>query len=219
MGEPDEDLAGMGATPRGPSFMPSGPPIEPQRHRPEPPYAHPGPPGPPRTLRPTVISILVIALVAVVVAGASFVAYWGDTHVAAPTRARVTAPPPYSTAPDRIDFVTEDGSGQLIMRTRWWVREGKVPPASGHYLRLEVELVCTQGEVDYDPYLFQAFDKSGQLYDMAADGAGGGVLTVGTLTEGQRIRGLIAFDIPRGDVTLLMSDDSANTVTALRVPD
>jgi hypothetical protein len=33
------------------------------------------------------------------------------------------------------------------------------------------------------------------------------------------MRGTIAFDMPRGQVTLLMSDDSENTVTALRVPD
>ena len=35
----------------------------------------------------------------------------------------------------------------------------------------------------------------------------------------QSIRGTIAFDMPRGEVTLLMSDDSNQTVTALKVPD
>ena len=54
------------------------------------------------------------------------------------------------------------------MRTRSWVSEGPVPPLNGSYLRVEVELVCTTGEVDYDPYLFQAFDQSGQLFEMAA---------------------------------------------------
>ncbi len=29
----------------------------------------------------------------------------------------------------------------------------------------------------------------------------------------------LAFDMPRGDATLLMSDESDQTVTALRVPD
>ena len=45
------------------------------------------------------------------------------------------------------------------------------------------------------------------------------MLSVGTLSAGERIRGTIAFDMPRGEVTLLMSDDSENTVTALKVPD
>ena len=165
------------------------------------------------------ISVLVLAFVAAVVAGASLVAYWNDTHVAVSAPTRTSALPVYSSPPDRIDFVTAKGTGQLIMRTRSWVSEAPVPPTSGSYLRVEVELVCTKGEVDYDPYLFQAFDQSGQLFEMAMGGTGGQVLPVGTLSAGQRISGTIAFDMPRGEATLLMSDDSENTVTALRVPD
>lgn len=215
MAEPRDDLSGMGSTPRGPAFVPSSPAAD---AAPEPrPLVFPTPFAPPRSVRPTIISILVIAFVAAVVAGASVVAYWGDTHVAAPTRPPV-APPAYTSPADRIDFDSSEGSGQLIMRTRTWVSDAQVPPASGQYLRLELELVCTEGEVDYDPYLFQAFDQSGQLFEMAVDGAGGRLLSVGTLSAGQHVRGTIAFDIPRGEVTLLMSDDSDNTVTALRVP-
>jgi hypothetical protein len=164
-----------------------------------------------------VISVGIIAFVALVVAGASLFAYWGDTHVAAPTRTPTV--PVYSSPADRIDFDTADGKGQLIMRGRSWVDQGDVPPVNETYLRVEVELVCLEGEVDYDPYLFQAFDKSGQLYEVAAQGAGRRPLAVGTLGPGERIRGTIAFDMPRGEVTLLMSDDSENTVTALKVPD
>lgn len=217
MAEPEDDLSGMGSAPHGPSFLPSAPAPEPPLTAIPGPSGHPGPPGPPRTLRPTVISVLAIAFVAAVVAGASLVAYWGDTHISAP--ARTTAVPVYSSPPDRIDFITAKGTGQLIMRTRAWVTDGRVPPTSGSYLRVEVELVCTKGEVDYDPYLFQAFDQSGRLFEMASKGAGGRVLAVGTLTAGERTRGTLAFDMPRGEVTLLMSDDSENTVTALKVPD
>jgi len=217
MAEPEDDFSGMGSAPRGPSFLPSMPAAEPDSPLTAGSSGHPGPPSPPRSIRPTVISVLIIALVAAVVAGASLFAYWGDTHVSAP--ARTPTLPVYSSPPDRIDFDTAEGSGQLIMRARSWVSEGAVPPLHGSYLRVEVELVCTEGEVDYDPYLFQAFDQSGQLFEMAAEGAGGRVLPVGTLAPGERARGTIAFDMPRGEVTLLMSDDSDNTVTALRVPD
>lgn len=215
MAEPRDDLSGMGSTPRGPAFVPSSPAAD-AGSEPGPPV-RPTPMGPPRSVRPTVISILVIAFVAAVVAGASVVAYWGDTRVAAPTRPPV-APPAYTSPTDRIDFDSSEGSGQLIMRKRTWVSDAGAPSASGQYLRLELELVCTEGEVDYDPYLFQAFDQSGQLFEMAADGAGGRLLSVGTLSAGEHVRGTIAFDIPRGEVTLLMSDDSDNTVTALRIP-
>jgi hypothetical protein len=218
MAEPEDRLSGMGSAPRGPSFLPSTPAVDPVETMTLGSSNRPDLPGPPRNLRPTVISVLVIAFVAVVVAGASLFAYWGDTHVAAPPRPTPTAAR-YTSPPDRIDFVTAQGSGQLIMRTRTWVNEGSVQPIYGSYLRVEVELICTTGEVDYDPYLFQAFDKSGQLFEMAAEGTGGRVLSVGTLTPGERVRGTIAFDMPRGEVTLLMSDDSENTVTALRVPD
>ena len=206
----------MGSAPRGPSFLPSTPPVEPD-WLPQSPSPHPRPPEPPRSIRPTVISVLIIGFVALVVAGASLVAYWGDTHVDAPPR--ISAAPVTTSPTDRIDFVTAKGRGQLIMRTRSWVNEGTVPPLYGSYLRLDVELVCTQGEVDYDPYLFQAFDQTGQLFEMAAQGTSGDVLEVGTLTVGEHTRGTIAFDMPHGEVTLLMSDDSENTVTALRVPD
>lgn len=218
MAEPEDDLSGMGSAPRGPSFVPSMPAAD-RASLTQGPSSPTGPLGPPRSIRPTVISILLIAFVAVVVAGASLVAYWGDTHVAISGPARTTTVPVYSSPPDRIDFVTAKGTGQLIMRTRSWVSGGSVPPASGSYLRVEVELVCTKGEVDYDPYLFQAFDQSGQLFEMAAAGAGEKVLPVGTLSADERISGSIAFDMPRGEVTLLMSDDSENTVTALKVPD
>ena len=55
------------------------------------------------------ISILVIAFVAVVVAGASLVAYWGDTHVAVSAPTRTPTVPVYTSPPDRIDFVSDEG--------------------------------------------------------------------------------------------------------------
>jgi hypothetical protein len=216
MAERQDDISGMGSVPRGPSFLPwtASEPVSPQAPVPDPDKPDLGP----RQSRwPAVISVLAIVLVAAVVAGASLVAYWDDAHVAAPPR--LEAHPSLTSPTDRIDFVSDQGTGQLIMRMRSWVSDGRVPPVSGSYLRVEVELVCTSGEVDYDPYHFQAFDRSGQLFEMAVEGTAGRMLAVGTLRAGERIRGTVAFDMPRGDVTLLMSDDSEHTVTALKVPD
>ena len=84
---------------------------------------------------------------------------------------------------------------------------------------MEVELICITGRVDYDPYHFQAFDQTGHHFEMAVEGTEGRMLEVGTLIAGERVRGVIAFDMPRGDTTLIMSDESEQTVTALRVPD
>ncbi|HEX5906841.1 MAG TPA: DUF4352 domain-containing protein [Propionibacteriaceae bacterium] len=167
---------------------------------------------------PTIISIAVILVVAVVVAAASVVAHVADRQVRAPVSAR--QPVPQITAQgDRIEFTTSEGSGQLILLRHSWVSSGQVPPTSGSYLRVEIELTCTSGSVDYDPYNFQVFDQTGRLFETAIEGAGDAMLETGTLYAGERVRGTIAFDMPHSEATLLMSDDSNQTVTALKVPD
>ena len=222
MAEPEDEANGpgadgMGSTPHGPSFLPWSPAPTPQPIR-EPILPHPilGRPSPSRL--PTLISVVAIGLVAMVVVAASLIAFVADNRVTGVSRVPPADPPSVITQEDRIDFISNDGTGQLIMLTRSWVREGRVPPSTGSYLRVEVELICATGQVDYDPYNFQAFDQSGRLFEMAVEGTAGGVLSVGTLRAGERTRGVIAFDMPRGEVTLLMSDDSDQTVTALKVP-
>jgi len=222
MAEPEDEANGpgadgMGSTPHGPSFLPWSPAPTPQPIRELVP-AHPIPGRPSPSRLPTLISVLAIGLVAMVVAAASLIAFVADNRVAGVSRVPAAEPPSVITQEDRIDFISNDGTGQLIMLTRSWVREGRVPPSTGSYLRVEVELICATGQVDYDPYNFQAFDQSGRLFEMAVEGTAGGVLSVGTLRAGERTRGVIAFDMPRGEVTLLMSDDSDQTVTALKVP-
>ncbi len=209
----------MGPTPSGPSFVPWAP--APGATRPI------GPPLPDRSARsmarptsrlPTVISLAVIFLVAVVVAAASLVAHFADTQVGAPVGRK--QPISQITAQgDRSEFTTSEGSGQLILLRHFWLSSGQVPPTSGSYLRVEVELTCTAGAVDYDPYNFQVFDQTGRLFETAIEGAGDAMLESGTLYPGERVRGTIAFDMPHSEATLLMSDDSNQTITALKVPD
>jgi hypothetical protein len=220
MDEPSgSENTGMGPTPSGPSFLPwapapgDTPPIR--------------PPLPPRTAGslarratrlPIVITLAVIFLVATIVAVASLAANFADTHVRAPVASR--QPVPQTTAQgDRIEFTTSAGSGQLVLLRHSWLSSGQVPPTSGSYLRVEVELTCTAGSVDYDPYNFQVFDQTGRLFETAIEGAGDSMLETGTLHAGERVRGTIAFDMPHSEATLLMSDDANQTVTALKVPD
>jgi FlaG/FlaF family flagellin (archaellin) len=221
MDEPSgSESTGMGPTPSGPSFVPWAP--APSDTPPIRPY-----PAPPRSSRSAInrasrranlISAGVILLVAIVVAAASLVAHFADTHVSAPVASEQPIPH-ISAQGDRIQFTTSEGSGQLILLRHSWVTDGRTPPASGSYLRVEVELICDSGSVDYDPYNFQVFDHMGQLFETAIDGAGDSMLETGTLHAGERVRGTVAFDMPRGEATLLMSDDSNQTVTALKVPD
>lgn len=163
------------------------------------------------------ITALAVVLVALVVAVSSAAAHYSDTHIAAAAPADQPAPAP-SVRPDRIDFVTSEGSGQLILLNWSWSQTGELPASSGTYLRVEVELVCATGVVDYSPLNFQAFDDAGRQVDVAADGIAGPELETGVLQAGQTVRGAVAFDMPRGGATLLMSDGVAQTVTALKIP-
>jgi hypothetical protein len=209
--------AGMGANPSGPEFLPAGPP----------------PPQPPPSLVPTgawraetaphrrwpgVLSVSLIVVVALVVLVATAVARYRDTHVAAP--APVTVPSIQADPPSRgqIEFTTPEGTGRLVLLSRSWRETAGEQPLNGSYLVVEVKILCTAGHVGYDPYNFQAFDHTGELFDVVDAGVSRQVLGVGELSEGQSTRGFLAFDIPRGEVTLLMSDDADQSITALKIP-
>jgi Domain of unknown function (DUF4352) len=221
MDEPNgSESTGMGPTPSGPSFVPWAPaPDDTPPDGPYPPAPRPIAWSATRASRiPAIITAAAIFVVAAVVAIASYVAHFADTHVSPPVVSRQPVPD-LSAQGDRIEFTTSDGSGQLILLSHSWVTDGQVQPTSGSYLRVEVELTCDSGLVDYDPYNFQVFDQTGRLFETAIEGAGDAMLESGTLRTGERVRGTIAFDMPRGEATLLMSDNTNQTITALKVPD
>ncbi len=213
------ESTGMGPTPSGPSFVPWAPaPGDTAPDGPSPPPPRSATWSAPASRIPAIITAAAIFIVAAVVAIASYVAHFADTHISPPVVSRQPVPDP-SARGDRIEFTTSDGSGQLILLSHSWVTDGQVQPTSGSYLRVEVELICDSGLVDYDPYNFQVFDQTGRLFEIAIEGAGDAMLESGTLRTGERVRGTIAFDMPRSEATLLMSDNTNQTITALKVPD
>jgi hypothetical protein len=220
MDEPSgSESTGMGPTPSGPSFVPWAPaPGDTPPDGPSPPPPRSTTWSAPASRIPAIITAAAIFIVAAVVAIASYVAHFADTHISPPVVSRQPVPD-LSGRGDRIEFTTSDGSGQLILLSHSWVTDGQVQPTSGSYLRVEVELICDSGLVDYDPYNFQVFDQTGRLFEIAIEGAGDAMLESGTLRTGERVRGTIAFDMPRSEATLLMSDNTNQTITALKVPD
>lgn len=236
--EPGDQSSGLGPQPSGPSFAPwhtagAAPGGEPARwSRAGPPAAPPPvapPPVAPPTARPTdvtsrpradpwpsVLTILAVVVVGLVVVVSSVVA---GREAIRPTATRVVAP--VSASPlrtDRMEFVSSDGDGVLIVTGRRWTGTGVRPPTSGTYLHVEVELVCASGQVFYGPDNFSAFDASGELFEVTTSGRWGTPLGYGTLWPGESVRGTIAFDLPRGEVTLLLSDSTSRSVTALKIP-
>jgi hypothetical protein len=214
---------------RGPEFVPWVP--APQQAPPPPPAWPPPPPtagrsSRPGSRRPAVITAVAVLLVVAVVIAGTVVARYSDTHIAAPVAASQPAPSSVASSAgrptglngDRIDFLTSEGTGQLILLDWSWSPTGRMPPTSGDYLRVQVEVVCSSGVVEYGPNYFQVFDNSGQLMDATTDGTDGPALEIGTLEAGESVRGAMAFDLSRGEATLLMSDGLDQTVTALRIP-
>ncbi|MDN5771856.1 MAG: hypothetical protein L0H24_13305, partial [Microlunatus sp.] len=177
------------------------------------------PPGPPRDRRPAVFTALAVALITIVVVVASVVAARNDVRGASPPPATTVVPAPSSATADRIAFTTSSGTGVLRITDHAWDSDGYSVSEPGSLLTVVIELTCESGNVGYGPDSFSAFDQRGDLVDaeMLPDSPTG--LEVGTLSAGQRVRGTVAFDILRGGVTLLMSDEGSRTVTALRVPD
>jgi hypothetical protein len=173
---------------------------------------------PARSRVPTVATAAALGLVALIVAVASLLAQRADQRVEAPPQPPPASPPVVTATKDAIDFTTQTGQGRLTIVGHTWQPTRGQSANPGSALQIQVELLCTSGTVNYDPFDFQAFDETGNLFDIAAEEARGPILSAGTLSPGERVRGLVAFAMPRGEVTLLMTDD-ASSVTALKVPD
>lgn len=164
------------------------------------------------------LTVVAVVVVAVIVVAASVLAAREDVRLATP---RPAAPAPSITpaATDRIEFTTSSGSGVLEIVDHGWESDGSHPDEPGSLLTIALTVTCESGLLRYGPDSFQAFDRSGELFDAEVLPDSTTALEFGTLTAGQQASGTVAFDIPRGGVTLLMSDDSSRTVTALKVPD
>jgi hypothetical protein len=117
--------------------------------------------------------------------------------------------------PNAIEFTTRQGRGQLAVIDHTWLRR---PGSSEVRLRVLVEVRSLEGMIDYDPaYFFAAQDLANPV--RAEDSFSHGDLDVGVLAPGEGARGYVTFVLPRGDITLMMSSDAADWVTAIKIVD
>jgi len=215
----------MGPIPSGPGFtVPTQEPAVQSNHAAStldpngrPPASDPLRPDPPASRLPALVTALAILLVFSVVAISSVVADRRDRLVSPPPRVSQASAVPVDA--NSIEFTSADGAGRLVVRGHAWTpADSAVVPTYVH-LKVQVELICTSGMISYDPYAFQAFDASGRLFELSEADTAADVLESGTLAEDERARGSLAFDLPQGDVTLLMTDEATQTVTALKIAD
>jgi hypothetical protein len=169
---------------------------------------------------PAIITAAVIGVVVLVVVIASIRAFRSDQQVVrdeaspSPTPSASALP---SDGPNSISFTSSEGSGQLTLVSHGWTDAGAQAPRYGQFLQLRLKISATDGRVSYGPEFFQTFDESGNLFQTTEVGATPPLLGEGELRPGESATGDIAFDMPRGAVTLLMSNSLLESVTALRI--
>src|SRR3954451_19328822 len=169
---------------------------------------------------PAIVTAVVIALVALIVIVAS--TRGGDEVQREQPGSAPTTPTPSALPPDTsnsITFSSHEGSGRLTVISHRWSANASSRPAYGAFLQLELRISVTEGQVSYGPQFFQSFDSSSNLFQTSAGGARPPLLGNGTLGPGRSVTGNIAFDMPRGDGTLLMTNALLESVTALRIAD
>lgn len=192
--------------PRGGSGRQDPPPPSPQRPQPD--------------RKPAIITAIVIGVVVLIVVIASIHAVHGDQQAAREAASPTPTPQPSalpSDNPNSISFTSSEGSGQLTLVSHRWTATGAVAPRYGQFLQLKLKISATDGHVSYGPEFFQTFDSTGNLFQTTEVGAVAPLLGEGILQPGETTIGDIAFDMPRGPVTLLMSNSLLESVTALRI--
>lgn len=173
---------------------------------------------PPTDRLPALLTLLTVVAVGAIVLVASVLAARQDVRDAtAPRRLPETTVSPPAT--DRIAFTTSTGSGVLEIVDHAWDSDGSHPGEPGSLLTVVIRVTCESGTLRYGPDSFQAFDAGGELFEVETLPDSDTALAFGLLSAGQQAGGTVAFDIPRGGVTLLMSDELSRTVTALKVPE
>ncbi len=174
-----------------------------------------GPENDPRRTRPagrgtTVLigSAAVVAVVAASVLGGNGVRVPGP-RPPHPGSSATVAPGPALPSPEDadswIDYVSSQGSGRLIVTGHR--RDGDVTVVS-------VSLTAAQGRQTFS---FAAFDAEGNYYRPDAPDTPEPRLLSGEINPGETVSGHVAFRLPEGTLTLVLSNDQLESVAAVRI--
>ncbi|MBT2555829.1 DUF4352 domain-containing protein [Arthrobacter sp. ISL-5] len=90
------------------------------------------------------------------------------------------------------------------------------PPKNGSYLLLDVLWETSAGETSSNPFYFTAKDKAGRKADqnLFADNQ----LGSGSVMPGDKSRGLLAFDVAPGAVTVMISNPLMQEAARIQIP-
>lgn len=139
------------------------------------------------------------------------------TPSATPTENRVYQP---GIAP--VTIRTAEGAGTLELRRYSWQHTAfgaDAAPPKDRYLVLDIVFRATEGKMQVNPLYFSGRTRTGLVLQptMGADG-NEPVLSSHELTAGQNVDGLVTFDAPAAEVTVILSDEVGDQVAQLRIP-
>ena len=139
------------------------------------------------------------------------------TPSATPTVDRVFQP---GIAP--VTIRTAEGAGTLELRRYSWQHTAfgnNSAPPKDRYLILDVVFTATEGRVQVNPLYFSGRTRAGIILQptLGADG-NEPVLSSHELNAGQSVDGLVTFDAPATEITVLLSDEVGEQVAQLRIP-
>lgn len=83
-----------------------------------------------------------------------------------------------------------------------------LPPEAGmSYLVLQLEYEGTDGGFAYNPLYLAVRDPAGKTYNISIGADPEKLMDAGELKPGEKKQGMVAFELPKGDCTLEISDE------------
>lgn len=185
-----------------------------------------------RTTLPTLLLTGVLALTGctggVTVAGQPT----GLPSEAAPTPTPLLETPGPSTSPTpeevtstegpSVEVKGAEGAGRIDVRTYTWRTQGegtKSLPPENTYLVLDLAYTATEGTLAMNPLYVRLLSSDQTEYQptMGVDG-NEPVLATRKLRTGETGSGIVAFDVPRENVTIRFNDESGNEAARVEIP-
>lgn len=154
-----------------------------------------------------------------------------STPVAAPTGeptvVRTPQQPRPTTSADvagggigqQVGFRSGDGEARVTATRAAWVDNGLLPPAEGSsYLVVDLSFEGVSGQVSTGPFFTMVRMADGDSAMMSIGAQLDNQLVMRTIGAGQSNAGQVAFELPRGAVSLIILDETFQSVATIDIP-
>lgn len=155
-----------------------------------------------------VIAIIVIAVVSTKggTSNSQQPANGGTVPLASSPGASAPAAPGAVGQAVAVSWGSSGKANVTVNEAKAWPGDQYVPPKNGTYVALDVTIEATAGKVSYNPLYWSARDADGHEYNFGVF-APEPTLKSGELAAGEKVRGWIAFDVPKGSALTVFLDD------------